>query len=220
VELHVYDHHPPGPDDLRGAVDVSRPVGANVTVMLHVLAERGVPLRPEEATLCLLGLYQETGCLTYAGTTPEDAEAAASCLRAGANLEIVARFLPRELGAEQVAVLDDLLRSAVPVDVHGVTVHVGQASSDAYAEGLGDVASRAAAILSARALFASCASGPDLRRGPGQGPAVDCRCILGRLGRRAPRGRRGHGEGRHADRGPRPADRGPAREGRPRGAGP
>jgi len=183
VELHVYDHHPPGPDDLRGAVDVSRPVGANTTLMLHLLAERGIPIAPEEATLYLLGLYQETGCLTYAGTTPEDAEAAALCLRRGADLEIVARFLPRDLAAAQVAILDDLLRTATRIDVHGVPVHVAQASSDAYVEGLGDIVSRAAATLPARALLALARMEDRVFVvGRARDPAVDCAAVLRRLG--------------------------------------
>ncbi len=183
VEVHVYDHHPPGPDDLHGAVDVSRPVGANTTLMLHLLGERGIDIRPEEATVYLLGLYQETGCLTYAGTTPEDAEAAALCLRGGADLEIVARFLPRDLAAEQVAILDDLLRTAARVDVHGVSVHVAQASSDVYVEGLGDLASRAATILPARAFFALVRMEDRIFVvGRAREPAVDCAAILGRLG--------------------------------------
>jgi tRNA nucleotidyltransferase (CCA-adding enzyme) len=154
VELHVYDHHPPVHDDLHGRVDVSRPVGANTTLMLGVLRERGIIIGPEEATLCLLGIYHETGCLTYEGTTPEDCEAAARLLRAGADLGIVARFLPGDLDAAQIALLDELLQGAAHIDVHGADVVLTQASTERHVVGLGEIASRAAGILGARAFFA------------------------------------------------------------------
>ena len=31
VEIHIYDHHPPSPDDVHGSVEVIAEVGANVT---------------------------------------------------------------------------------------------------------------------------------------------------------------------------------------------
>lgn len=183
VELHVYDHHPPNPGDLRGAVDVSRPVGANTTLLLRCLAERHLPIAPEEATLYLLGLYQETGCLTYAGTTPEDCEAAARLLRVGGSLEVVARFLPGQMDAAQVAVLDDLLRSASELDVHGARVVVAQAASEAYVAGLGETASRAMGIRHARAFFGVVRMEDRIFVvGRSRDPAVDCGAILSRLG--------------------------------------
>jgi tRNA nucleotidyltransferase (CCA-adding enzyme) len=154
VELHVYDHHPPVHDDLRGTVDVTSPVGANTTLVLDLLRERGIAVAPEEATLCLLGIYHETGCLTYEGTTPEDCEAAARLLRAGADLGIVARFLPGDFDAAQIALLDELLQGAAHLDVHGADVVLTQASTERHVAGLGEIASRAAGILGARAFFA------------------------------------------------------------------
>ncbi|MDP3937655.1 MAG: CBS domain-containing protein [Deltaproteobacteria bacterium] len=154
VELHVYDHHPPGPGGLRGMVEVSRPVGANTTLMLELLEERGMPVPPAEATLYLLGLYEETGCLTYPGTTPEDCETAARLLRAGADLGVVGRYLPGDFDAGQIALLDDLLKAASCVRVHGADVVLSQATRETHIEGLGEIATRAMGVLGARAFFA------------------------------------------------------------------
>jgi tRNA nucleotidyltransferase (CCA-adding enzyme) len=182
VEVHIYDHHPPGPGDLAGAVDVSHPVGANTTLMLRILRERDIAIAPAEATLFLLGIHQETGSLTYAGTTPEDCEAAAFCLRRGGDLDVVARFLPRDLDAAQVAILDDLLRSASPVEVHGVRICVGQATRDEYVGGLGDLASRAATILKAPFFAVVRMEDRVFVVGRSREAAVDCAAVLARLG--------------------------------------
>ncbi len=154
VEIHLYDHHPPVPDGLRGTVEVSRPVGANTTLMLELLEERDLPVSSTEATLYLLGLYQETGCLTHDGTTPEDCEAAARLLRTGASLDVVTRYLPGDFDAAQIALLDDLLQGATHVNVHGADVVLAQASREMHVSGLGNLATRAAGILGARSFFA------------------------------------------------------------------
>lgn len=154
VEIHLYDHHPPVPGGLRGAVEVSRPVGATTTLMLELLEERDLPVSATEATLYLLGLYQETGCLTHDGTTPADCAAAARLLRAGAGLDVVTRYLPGDFDAAQRALLNDLLQGAAHVNVHGADVVLVQASCETHVPGLGDLATRAAGILGARAFFA------------------------------------------------------------------
>jgi tRNA nucleotidyltransferase (CCA-adding enzyme) len=183
VELHVYDHHPPVDDDLRGKVDVSRPVGANTTLMLSLLREHGIAIAPEEATLCLLGIHHETGCLTYEGTTPEDCEAAARLLRAGADLGIVARFLPGDFDASQIALLDDLLQSAAQVEIHGADVALTQASTERHVAGLGEIASRAAGILGARAFFALVRMTDRVFvAGRSRDPAVNCGRVATALG--------------------------------------
>ena len=54
-----------------------------------------MPLTPEEATLLALGIYEETGFLTFTSTTEGDLHAAAYCLSRGANLSLVADFIRR-----------------------------------------------------------------------------------------------------------------------------
>ena len=60
----------------------------------------------------LLGIHEDTGSLTYPGTTPYDADAVAFLMAAGADLEVVNQFLVRTLTAEQRRLLDTLLEHA------------------------------------------------------------------------------------------------------------
>ncbi len=74
--------------------------------------------------MLLLGIYEDTGSLTYSRTTPRDVRGAAFLLEAGANLEIMARFLNPPLSLEQRAVYDLLLANAQLHQIHGYRVVV------------------------------------------------------------------------------------------------
>jgi len=64
IELWAYDHHDPAEDDLRPAGGrVDSDAGSTATILVELLAERGFDLTPAEATLLLLGLYEDTGSL-------------------------------------------------------------------------------------------------------------------------------------------------------------
>jgi len=132
LEIHLYDHHPPSSDDLRGTVEHLREVGATVTILTHILREKKIPLTPEEATVLALGLYEDTGAFTFSSTTVEDYEAAAFLLAQGANLNIVSSLITRELTPEQISLLNELIQSATRYTVKGVEVVIAKASSPNY----------------------------------------------------------------------------------------
>jgi tRNA nucleotidyltransferase (CCA-adding enzyme) len=137
VEIHIYDHHPPSADDVKGTVEVIEETGATITILLRILKEHGILLTPDEATVMMLGIYEDTGSLTFGSTTAEDFYAAAYLLTRGANLNIISDMITRELSAEQVFLLNDLISSAERYDIRGVEVVVTTGSSDRY---IGDVA--------------------------------------------------------------------------------
>lgn len=132
LEIHIYDHHPDAEDDVRGRFELVRPVGATVTLLTQIIRERALPLTPEEATIMILGIFEDTGSFTFSSTTPEDFEAAAFLLRSGADLNVVADLLTRELTAEQVALLNELVESARKYNIQGVDVCIATVSTDKY----------------------------------------------------------------------------------------
>jgi tRNA nucleotidyltransferase (CCA-adding enzyme) len=137
LDVHVYDHHPAHPKDIGGGLEILRDVGATTTILLGLLREQEVTITPQEATLFALGVYEETGFLTFTSTTEADLHAAAYCLSHGANLTLVADFIRRELTAVQVGLLNELIRSAETHTVNGVRVVISTASLDRY---VGDLA--------------------------------------------------------------------------------
>ncbi len=137
LEIHIYDHHPPSADDVKGTIEVVEEKGATITILLRQLRERGISLTPDEATVMMLGIYEDTGSLTFSSTTEEDFHAAAYLLAQGASLNMISDMITRELSAEQVFLLNDLISSAERYDIRGVEVVVTTGSSDSY---IGDVA--------------------------------------------------------------------------------
>jgi tRNA nucleotidyltransferase (CCA-adding enzyme) len=132
LEIHIYDHHPNSDDDIHGRFELVKPVGATVTILTQVLRERGIPLTSEEATILSLGLFEDTGSFTFSSTTPEDFEAGAFLRSCGADLNLVADMITRELTSEQIALLNELLHSARTYTIHGVEVCISTVSTDKY----------------------------------------------------------------------------------------
>jgi tRNA nucleotidyltransferase (CCA-adding enzyme) len=137
LEIHIYDHHPPSSDDLHGSLEVVSEVGATVTLLLDILRKNGIEITPDEATVMMLGIYEDTGNLTYPSTREEDFKAAGYLVQKGANLNVLSNMITKELTAEQVFLLNDLIQSATRYSVHGIDVVIAQASVDRY---IGDIA--------------------------------------------------------------------------------
>ena len=137
LEVHIYDHHPPSSEDLHGSLEVISEVGATVTLLLDILQKRGTEITPDEATIMMLGIYEDTGNLTFPSTREEDFKAAGYLVRKGANLSILSNVITKELTAEQIFLLNDLIQSATRYNFHGIDVVIAQASVDRY---VGDIA--------------------------------------------------------------------------------
>ena len=137
LEIHIYDHHPSSSEDLHGSLEVISEVGATVTLLLNILREKGIEVTPDEATVMMLGIYEDTGNLTFTSTKEEDFKAAGYLLQKGANLNILSNVITKELTAEQVFLLNDLIQSATRYTIHGIDVVIAQASLDHY---IGDIA--------------------------------------------------------------------------------
>ena len=137
VEVHIYDHHPSGDSDLRGNLEVIEPVGATVTVLTQLFMQRQIRPTPDEATMMMLGLYEDTGSLLFSSTTDKDYQAAAYLLGCGANLNTVADFLTQEMTADQVALLHELITSRTVLNVNGIEISLAHASVEEF---VGDLA--------------------------------------------------------------------------------
>jgi tRNA nucleotidyltransferase (CCA-adding enzyme) len=137
LEVHIYDHHPPMPDDLSGSVEVTRMTGAAITILTKILRDKKILITPEEATIMALGLYEDTGSFTFTSTTEDDYLAAAYLLSKGANLNVVSDIITREMTPEQVGLLNDMIEGVTHYTVNGIDVAVTRLTCDNY---IGDFA--------------------------------------------------------------------------------
>ncbi len=134
VEVIVYDHHPKAEGDISTAEDRSMAVGASTSILVHEIRDRGIALTPLEASVMLLGIHEDTGSLVYPNTTAYDADAVAFLMAAGADLEVLNRFMTRTLSDEQRVVLERLLATLEVWDVHGQEIAVAHAVADEYVD--------------------------------------------------------------------------------------
>ena len=154
LAIHIYDHHPDAPDDLKGELEMLAPVGSNATLMTEILAAKGVELSPEEATVLALGIYEDTGAFTFNSTTPRDYLAAAHLLAAGADLNVVAELTSRELTTEQVTLLSEMINAAQRHTINQVEVVVTQASTENYVDEVAVLVHKMMEMQSIQVLFA------------------------------------------------------------------
>jgi tRNA nucleotidyltransferase (CCA-adding enzyme) len=137
LQIHIYDHHPSREKDINGTFELIRETGATTTMFVEILKEREIPITPEEATIMALGIYEDTGSLTFSSTKPEDLKAASYLLSKGANLNTVSDFISKELTGEQVTLLNDLIQNCERYTINGVEIVITTSSYERY---IGDLA--------------------------------------------------------------------------------
>ncbi len=153
VKVIIYDHHPPSQDDIKGDEEHVEQVGANTTIMVKKLLKEGIDITPEEASIFLLGIYEDTGKFTYASTTPEDLEIAAKLIRMGGDLNQISPFLSKELTLEQFNLLNELVGSLRKVRVKGVEVGIAEATWESYVLDIAPLAQMVLDMYDLNALF-------------------------------------------------------------------
>jgi tRNA nucleotidyltransferase (CCA-adding enzyme) len=153
VKLHIIDHHelhqPLPPEATLTLTDT----GATVTLLVEQICDLAKRLSPIEATLMLLGIYEDTGSLTYISTTPRDLQAAAWLLTKGARLDIVRDYLNYAMNDEQKALYDRLSENLETHTIQGHAVTIGSARVNHYVEEISGIASRIRDLYQPEALF-------------------------------------------------------------------
>ena len=106
----VWDHHLEG--DIQGDEVVREEIGANITLLIRELLRQRKLITPIQATLFLMGLYEDTGNLTFPSTLAEDARAAGYLLERKADLNILGTFLRQAYGKKQKDILFKMIQNA------------------------------------------------------------------------------------------------------------
>jgi len=156
VQVVAFDHHAhPGdlPDYLDPDALVSSSDGSLVTLLVRIIAERGIPVTPFEATVFALGIHEDTGSLTFATTTTRDAEALAYCMRAGADIQLLEKWLTNALTPAQRITLAAALVTAVELPIAQASVLLSALHEDLYVEGVSVVAHRVMDLTGCDAYF-------------------------------------------------------------------
>ena len=156
----VYDHHPRADDELPPSPGRREPAGSATALIVEALAARDVRVSALEATVMALGIYADTGRLTFTGTTPMDARAVAWLLERGADLELIGDYVEADLSDMQRGLLDALVQAAAPREVHGHSILVVGARTADYVGGVATVAQKIQALFDVDAIVVVAELGP------------------------------------------------------------
>lgn len=185
LEPVIFDHHPAANGDLAGASGsvIDPKVGSTTTLLCEELVRRGDTLSPAEATLALLGIYEDTGALTYATTSPRDLAVAGRLLAAGGDLAAVRRYALGRLDPARVEILHRMLDVVEVQSIHGLRVGLCELDLAVYVDELAPLVSRVQEMLDlavAVAMFAEPERVSVIARG--NVPECDLGRVLGDLG--------------------------------------
>ncbi len=152
--IHCYDHHPDTDEDVKASMSLVLPWGSTTAIIVDKIIKENINLNKEEATILGLGIYEDTGGFTFSSTTEHDFTAAAWLRRQGMDLEVIADLTSRDLSAEQISLLGELLDHATTHDINGVDVVITQVSTDHYVNDFALLAHKLIDMQNIRVLFA------------------------------------------------------------------
>ncbi len=130
----IIDHHLEDEDGLEADELIEGPVGATCTLLARLFDEHGIEPTPEEATLMLMGIYEDTGGLSYRETCPEDMRVCAWLLEHGASLAWVRKWVLKVLQPNQLELLNRMVEATEEVSIAGVPVSIAMLEVDRYHE--------------------------------------------------------------------------------------
>jgi tRNA nucleotidyltransferase (CCA-adding enzyme) len=151
--VQIIDHHPLSRELPANWTYSGGDVGATTTLLVERISAARIALSPIEATLLQLGIYEDTGALTYSTTTVRDMRCATWLLEQGANLSVVSNFLHHALTEQQLALYDQLLETAEAFDFAGHSVVVAAAHADRPVEEISTLAHKIRDLYDPTGLF-------------------------------------------------------------------
>ncbi len=159
----IIDHHPQMRDLAPGWTFSGEEVGATTTLLVERLADQGMSVSALEATLLTLGIYEDTGALSYETTTARDLRSAAWLFERGANLRIADKFLHHPLTDEQRQLYQQLAENSHPYQFQGHAVIIATASLSETVEEISTLSHKLHDLYEPDALFMLVAMGDSIQ---------------------------------------------------------
>lgn len=153
LPIDLYDHHPPAAGDIVSAQDHNRAMGSNSAMVAGLLMAKGIEPTAEEATLLTMGIFEDTGNLTFPSVTADDVEALAWLVRLGADLPRAGRQAARNFKSGQIQLFGRLLEGIERLHLEGLHIGIANAHTEEYVDDLAVIAHRLTDMEKFDALF-------------------------------------------------------------------
>lgn len=136
LEVHVYDHHAAVKEEILADFSQIEPVGATTTLLVERLIKNGIGISPQEATLFAMGVYEDTGGLTFGAVCERDFRAIMDLRALGADMTAIPAHIELSLDSAERRILDRLIENARERYIHGAKVVVSSMANPTYVDGL------------------------------------------------------------------------------------
>ena len=153
-KIRIFDHHHTGNCNIPGAEIEESRFGANTSYLGKLAMERGIVLKPEEATIALAGIYADTGRFIYENVCREDFEVAAYLLDMGSSLKLVKSFLQTIKEDDQILALNQVLLVMNTTIIQGHIILLSYLEIEDNIPGLAEVVEKVMDIENPDAYFA------------------------------------------------------------------
>ncbi|MBT3199295.1 MAG: CBS domain-containing protein [Phycisphaerales bacterium] len=152
-EIEVWDHHPSEGRFFEQATYISKPYGANTTLIGMELIKRGIKIEPEDATIALSGIYADTGGFLYENVTNEDFKVASYLIENGASIPLVREFLKILTEKRQISLFHDILNRLTYKYVKGHFIILSYIEIEEQVGGMAAVIEKIFEVERAEAIF-------------------------------------------------------------------
>jgi nanoRNase/pAp phosphatase (c-di-AMP/oligoRNAs hydrolase) len=151
LDIIIWDHHTQG--DMQASCETIKETGATITMLVEEIKRQRKLITPIQATLFLMGLYEDTGNLSFPSTLPEDAYAAGFLLDRKADLNILGTFLQQAYGKKQKDILFEMIRKAERRKVGGYSISISKMDIEGRIQNLAMVLQMYREIVNVDAAF-------------------------------------------------------------------
>lgn len=133
--IDLIDHHAEErTDGIEAENTIFRPVGATCTIIADLFADRGIEPTEEEASLLMMGIYEDTGGLSYRETTADDLRVVARLIDFGGSLAWVRRWVLKALQPDQLVLLNRIVEATEETVINDIPVSFAMVEVDRYHE--------------------------------------------------------------------------------------
>ncbi len=153
LEIDLWDHHMTAEGSIIATWSCREHVGATVTLFIKEMIKRGISISPLVSTVLLIGLYEDTGHLTFPSTTADDARAAAYLLENNADLNVAGFFLNPPYEETQKEILFEMMKETEKIKINGNSVGFNTVYLDKNVANLAAVVNMYRKIINVDAIF-------------------------------------------------------------------
>ena len=183
LRIHLFDHHPATNDDLQAEYSRTEMWGATVSILVEELRKKNIELNRDEATLLGIGLYEDTGSLTFPATTEHDFIAAGWLRSQGMDLNTISEITRNTMTPDQVALLHTMLESGTLHEINGIPILFMDVSLESFLGDFSAVVQQAMQMTRAKVIFALATMGEKVQIvARSRVPEVDCGRICASFG--------------------------------------